>query len=378
MRFVVLLTTLVVIFGCKISNTRVANESNLTWDQVGEFRFNSHSEITKDALLAANQQLKAGPYRAKIDAWTARLHSEGVFSDDLRLFSRMGREELNGGFFPERHLDDGTGRTQNRLQEGNIAADLPKRLDLAVTRFMFDAYCKASAENIGVPIDAATCKNLPNIGIGQPLHFTREFIETRDAQGNVTGVHLASALNSCRKSVKTIEGFTFKAQDAWRAGQEMLRQADAADDKAAPEIRKEAMKQFELMYLFLGVATHAIEDSFAPAHAQRTAGNLRQINDLCYYYDNNILPPSTAGACAHAVGAGREPRDSIYFASNEVPRHFAILTTTVFLRRFAEVSLNEAGAGSRDGLRDFLNRYFTAETGEGMGYFRCESLPAPR
>lgn len=336
------------------------------WDQLGALEFNSHSVITYDAAISANEELrrrKPDELRRWISGLYARLLPRRLVLDPFP----MGRDELSGGFFPEHHLDDGTLRSINRLQQGNTAADLPGRLEgltpLSPSHFLFESYCDFQSRRLGKQLSDEACGDLPNQGAGMPLHFTREYSDT---DGNPP-VKLLSAYDTCRKSVETVRALTNEAWLLWRAGR------DAAD-------KADAMLQYETMYLFLGVASHAIEDAFAPPHTQRSQSDPRVIEDLCYYYDNSVLPPSKAGACAHIVGAGKEPRDSIYFPGdqlhpgNQAPRALATQAARAYLYGFADIAMSDYAGSGPAGPEAFLDEFLLTGRQAGMGYFDCETL----
>jgi len=328
-----------------------------SWDQLLPFKYNSHSIITTDATLAANRTLRA-TRDADLAVWTHGLYWR-LTPRLLPSLAPMGRSELNGGFYPELHLDDGTLYTLNRLEEGNTVIDKPKLFSQLHSAVLFDNYCRFFSENMG-GMDAATCKNLPNIGRGQAPHFLRDFRETGGKP------ELAPAAESCARSVKLIKSLTREAQSHWA-------KARAEGDK------EKAMREMELMYMFNGIAVHAIEDSFSPAHTQRSASNPRVIEDLCYYYDNSILPPSEAKACAHAIGDGKEPRDSVHFTgnsqypSNAIPAALAVKAAQAYLTGFANTMLDDT-KGWRSDVEPFLNEFLVTGSQEGMGYFDCSTL----
>lgn len=317
------------------------------WDQLGGLKFKSHSVITSDAVLSVNESLRASREK-ELAAWLKGLHERSTPRLVADLFP-MCRSELSGGFYPEMHLDDGSYRTANRLQQGNTAADHPKKLSLLTAdRFLYKAYCEFMSAK------GDSCNNLPNQSRGMSLHFNREYTEK---PGSVT---LASARDTCEASVGTIRGLTRKAHEHWNA-------AKTAEGKTA------AMREYERMYFMLGVAAHAIEDSFAPAHVQRSRSDPRAMEDLCYYYDNRVLPPATTKACAHAVGAGKEPRDSIYFDGNGPMQSFATGAAKAYLLGFAEAMLDDI-AGKPPDVDAFLEAFLTDTSRDGMGYLDCSAL----
>ena len=139
------------------------------------------------------------------------------------------------------------------------------------------------------------------------------------------------------------------------------------------------MREYEKMYLFVGIGLHAIEDSFSPVHVPRSPADSRVLQDLCYYYDNAILPPSAAKACAHAVGDLNEPRDSIYFPGNaQYPgngmlRGLAAKAAQAYLTGFADAALTDAGGGSAD-VEGFIEDFLVTGRDEGKGYLDCSTL----
>ena len=329
-----------------------------SWDQLGAYIYNSHSVITYDAAMAANETLRSSRGK-ELGSWTSGLYSRVLPRLGLDPWP-MGRSELNGGFFPERHLDDATSRTINRLEEGHTVADEPKLFSMLHSTVLFDAYCGFFTSQKGWATDVASCKSLASIGAGMTLHFKREYRETGSRP------ELWPAAESCRKAVGIVRALTKEAFSHWEQGR-------AQKDKAA------AMREFELMYFFTGIATHAIQDAFAPAHVQRSALDPRVMEDLCYYYDNKILPPSEAGACAHGVGIGNEPRDSIYFKGNDLypstapMRDLATKATKAYLLGFANTALDTLNGG-RPNADAFLDKFLTTGQEEGMGYINCSTL----
>jgi len=324
------------------------------WDQLGELKYNSHSVITNDAVLAANAALRASR-SASLSNWLNTLSQKGLFPLNPREWVLTSISSLKGGFYPERHLDDGTMRSMNRLQMGNTAADWPKKLNFfPSSKPLYEAYCRFQSNQTGVGVE--NCDDLPNIGAGMPLHFTREY-SIPEGGGKPA---LLPAADSCRKSVETVRALTLTAFEHW--------------NKAGVERDyRETMRQYEFMYFFLGVAGHAIEDSFAPAHMQRDADNPRMITDICYYFDNGILPPGEAKACAHAVGVGKEPRDSIYFEGNDKYRQLATQAAQAYYTGFANAALDSVSRGGSV-MGSFLDKFFMAGTEKGMGYLNCETL----
>ncbi|MFA6584207.1 MAG: hypothetical protein WCS77_07915 [Elusimicrobiaceae bacterium] len=331
------------------------------WDQLGSFKYNSHSVITTDAVLGANKTLRSSR-KNELDKWSENLYDRVVPRILTEDPAPMGVQELAGGFYPEKHLDDGTGRTLNRLQQGNTAADWPVKLSIGAD-FLRNAYCRFQSRQLGVTLTSEECNKLPNIGIGMTVHFTREYKEIPNR-----APALMSAGDSCRKSVATVRALTKQAFAYWK-------HARTNKNNIALE-----MREYELMYFFLGVASHAIEDSFAPAHMQRDIRNPKTITDVCYYYDNNILPPTRARACAHALGAGNERRDSIYFTgdtefpqSNLAYRSLATQAAQAYLTGFANVALDTVN-GTNPSMDAFLDKFLLTGTEPGMGYFNCATL----
>jgi hypothetical protein len=133
------------------------------------------------------------------------------------------------------------------------------------------------------------------------------------------------------------------------------------------------------MYMFVGIGVHAVEDSFAPAHLQRSLNDSRVIEDLCYYYDNKVLPPSVAKVCAHGVGDGNEPRDSIHFTGNaQYPsnarlRGLATKAAQAYLTGFANAALEDVRGGNAD-VEGFLETFLISGRDEGEGYLNCATL----
>jgi hypothetical protein len=330
----------------------------LGWDQLLPYVYNSHSVITYDAAMAANETLRAS--RAlELKEWSAGLYWRIL--PRIRFDARpMGVSELAGGFYPEKHLDDATILTLNRLEEGNTVADKPRIFSNMHPAFLFDAYCDFFTDKMRWAKDAEGCKHLPLTGPGMPLHFNREYTETAGRP------ELRPAAESCRKGVAAIRALTREAWSYWEKGR-------AESDKAA------GMREFEKMYLFVGIAMHAVEDSFAPAHMQRSQDDPRVIEDLCYYYDNTALPPSVAKACAHGVGDGKEPRDSIYFQGNAqypgnaLPRALATRAAKAYLTGFADAALEDVRGGRPD-IGAFLDEFLVTGRQEGTGYLDCSPL----
>jgi hypothetical protein len=329
-----------------------------SWDQLAPYVYNSHSVITYDAAMAANAALRAS--RApELANWSGGLYSRMTPRIGLDPWP-MGVSELSGGFYPERHLDDATFRTLNRLEEGNTVADKPRLFSQLHATFLFDAYCGFFTNNMKWASDRESCKSLALVGVGMPLHFNRGYTETGGRP------ELWPAAESCRKGVDAIRALTREAWAYWKKGR-------AETDKAA------AMREYEKMYLFAGMGMHAVEDAFAPAHMQRSPANSRVITDLCYYYDNAVLPPSTTKACSHGVGDGKEPRDSIYFRGdaqhpdNSALRSLATKAAQVYLTGFANIALDDVKGGSED-LEAFLSDFLITGRDEGKGYLDCTTL----
>ena len=336
----------------------VFTDNLLSWDQFLPYVYNSHTVITTDAAMAANVTLRS--YRAaELAGWTKSLYS--------RILPRipydrwpMGASELSGGFFPEIYLDDGTYYTMNRLEEGNSVADKPRMFSKFHSTALFNAYCDFFTNKMGWAKDAEGCKALPDVGAGMPLHFLRGYTKTGAKPV------LWPAADSCRKGVDVIRALTGEAWSHWK-------KARAETDKNA------AMREYEKMYMFVGIGVHAVEDSFAPAHLQRSPFDSHIITDLCYYYDNTVLPPSVAKVCAHGVGDGKEPRDSIYFQGNaQYPgnamlRGLATKAAQTYLTGFANAALDDVKGGNAD-VEAFLEDFLITGKDEGKGYLDCTTL----
>lgn len=331
----------------------------LSWDQFLPYVYNSHTVITTDAALAANQTLRAS--RAmELAGWNKGLYSRILPRLPHDLWP-MGVSELSGGFYPELHLDDGGYYTMNRLGEGNSVADKPRMFSKWHSAALFNAYCGFYTYKMRLTADTEGCKQLPLTGPGMPLHFNREYTEETAGKPE-----LRPAAESCRKGVDAIRALTREAWAYWKKGR-------AETDKAA------AMREYEKMYLFVGIGLHAIEDSFSPAHVPRSPSDSRVIQDLCYYYDNTILPPSVAKACAHGVGDGKEPRDSIYFQGNAqhpgngMLRGLATKAAQAYLTGFANAAMDDVRSGNAD-VESFLEDVLVTGRDEGKGYLDCATL----
>ena len=386
-----LLLVLALGIGLSACKQQTATDSATKWDQFGALHFNSHSELTGAAIKAANKNLlfSSAPALAK---WLPGLYSEEriLLPNFIRRGDRMGMEELNGGLYPERHIDEGTGRTQNRLQEGNVGADMPKRLlDISWTQFLFESYCDVVSKMTGLPRQQSTCVDMPNLGPGMAMHFTREFTEKRDPSGKPVAVALTPAYDSCKKSLNAITTFTKRAKESWNEGRRLTVLADQRDAQAtsndnqyyhedAFKKRVEAMKNFEVMYFFIGIASHAVEDSFAPAHARRwttyppkPGEDLRNIKDICYYYkDTTLLTPEDRKSCSHAVGL--EPKDNL--KNNAAFSTLAVQATAAYLTGLGEVLLSEVATGQPGDVDGFLNKFFLDPSRDGFGDLNCEPL----
>ncbi len=335
-----------------------------SWDQFGKYMFDSHSVLTRSAAEGSNGALR-GTQSATIEAWLKKLNQKpaaGLFPKEFDL--DMGT--LKGGFYQIEGLKDSTFLTSNRLQLGNVAADYPYRLNMPGTSksALFRTYARVWNELLGVELAESTYENFNPNGLGMPVHFLRAYSDT----GGTPPVKLDSARQSCDKAVSLIERFT---ENAWK---EWLRGNNAAD-------KSEALRAYELMYFSLGAAAHTIEDSFSPAHTRRSDADPRVIEDLCYYYDNTLLPPAAAGACVHLVGFNADPRDSIYFKGDEDypstagPAKLAAMVAQAYLTNFGELALDEfSGVRSRS-LEGSMREFLVSGRGFGQGYFDCSTLP---
>ena len=337
-----------------------------SWDQFGKYIFDSHSVLTRSAIEGANGALR-GTQSAAIGAWLKGLGQKpaapGILPEDFEL----NPETLKGGFFQVDDIKHSTLLTSNRLQSGNTAADYPQRLNIHGTSksALFRLYTRIWNEQLGVELAESTYENFNPNGMGMPVHFLRAFIET----GGKPPVKLDSARRSCEKAVSLIGRFTDSAWKEWLRG-------NNTPDKS------EALRAYELMYFSLGVAAHTIEDSFSPAHTQRSAADPRVIEDLCYYYDNELLPPAEAKACAHLFGFNADPRDSIYFKGDDrfpgVGRapELAAMAAQAYLTSFGELALDEySGLRSRP-LAAVMEEFLVTGRSTGQGYFDCSTLPA--
>ncbi|MFA6434039.1 MAG: hypothetical protein WCW52_05030 [Elusimicrobiales bacterium] len=333
-----------------------------SWDQFGKYRLNSHSVLTGSAIEGANSELRS-KHGAAIEAWLKDLDQRPVTGPVPKNFD-MSIKTLKGGFYSSDDLDDSTLLTSNRVQLGNTAADYPYRLNLPESSKsdLFKFYCRVWSDHLGIDLHTSTCENFNPTGMGMPVHFLRTYQET----GGVPPVRLDSARRSCDKAVGIVKEFTGRAWKEWLNG------TNAAG-------RSEALRAYELMYFSLGVAAHAIEDSFTPAHTQRSVQDPRVIEDLCYYYDNKLLPPAVAGACVHLVGLNADPRDSIYFKGNAAypgtaePAKLAAKAAQAYLTMFGSLALDEikGGGGSLD---EAMEEFLIKGRGEGQGYFDCSTL----
>ena len=335
-----------------------------SWDQFGMFMFDSHSVLTWSAIEGANGSLR-GTESPAMEDWLKRLNQKpetGLVPKDFNL----NAETLKGGFYPVDDLKNSTLFTSNRVQLGNVAADYPYRLNMPGTSksALFRFYAKVWNEQLGVELADSTYEHFNPNGLGMSVHFLRAYQET----GGTPPIKLDPARLSCDKAVGLIKKFTDSAWKEWQRGN------NAAD-------KSEALRAYELMYFSLGVAAHTIEDSFSPAHTQRSAADPRVIEDLCYYYDNNLLPPSAAGACVHLYGYNADPRDSIHFKGNDkypstaVPARLAAMAAQAYLTSFGELALDEfSGVRSRT-LEGSMQEFLVSGRGAGQGYFDCSTLP---
>ena len=335
-----------------------------SWDQFGKYIYDSHSVLTWSAIEGSNNALR-GTQNAAIEAWLKQLNQKpvaGLVPEDFKL----DMATLKGGFYQISDMKDSTLFTSNRIQLGNVAADYPYRLNVPGTSksALFRYYCRAWSEQLGVKLNESTCENFNPNGMGMSVHFLRAYHDT----GGMPPVQLDSARQSCDKAVSLVEKFT---ESAW---QEWLRGSNAPD-------KSEALRAYELMYFSLGVAAHAIEDSFSPAHTQRSVEEPRVIEDLCYYYDNNLLPPAAAGACVHLFGFNGDPRDSISFKGNDkypstaVPANLAAQAAQAYLTGFGELALDEFSGGKSRSLAGFMEEFLIKGRSAGQGYFDCSTLP---
>ena len=335
-----------------------------SWDQFGKYVYNSHSVMTGAAIKGANGTLRAAR-SAAVEAWLKELNQKpaaGIVPNDFKL----DMETLKGGFYQLDDVGDSTLFTSNRIQLGNVAADYPQRLNVAGTSKseLFRFYSRVWSEQLGVELAESTYEHFNPTGMGMPVHFLRAYQDT----GGTPPVKLDSARRSCEKAVGVAEKFT---ESAWK---EWLRGNNAAD-------KSESLRAYELMYFALGVAAHAIEDSFAPSHTQRSLEDPRVIEDLCYYYDNALLTPAAAGACAHLVGLNADPRDSISFngddryPSTAKPAKLATLAAYVYLAGFGELALDEYSGSRSRTSEGFMREFLVTGRGAGQGYFDCSTLP---
>ncbi|MEI7528997.1 MAG: hypothetical protein WCK76_08625 [Elusimicrobiota bacterium] len=337
-----------------------------SWDQFGKYIFDSHTVLTRSAAEGANGALR-GTHSAAIAAWlkelTQKPAADGLVPEDFELDLKT----LKGGFYQTDEIRYSTLLTSNRLQLGNVAADYPQRLNLHGTSksALFRFYSQVWNEQLGVELAESTYEHFNPIGMGMPVHFLRAYAET----GGKPPVKLDSARLSCDKAVSLIEKFTDRAWKEW------LRGTNASD-------KSEALRAYELMYFALGVAAHAIEDSFSPAHAQRSTTDPRVIEDLCYYYDNALLPPAQAKACVHLFGFNADPRDSIHFkgddkyASTAAPARLAAMAAQAYLTSFGELALDEFSGGRARTLAGTMQEFLVTGRNVGQGYFDCSTLPA--
>lgn len=334
-----------------------------SWDQFGKYIYNSHTVLTRSAIEGANKELRS-TRGAALGAWLKNLNQKpvaGILPNDFDL----NMKTLKAGFYQLDDRSDSTFSTSNRLQLGNTAADYPHRLNIPGTSKagLFRFYSRVWSEQLGVELHESTYDNFNPTGMGMPGHFLRAYRET----GGVNAIKLDPARQSCDKAVGIAKKFTEKAWQEW------LRGVTAAD-------KSEALRAYELMYFSLGVAAHAIEDSFSPAHTQRSVRDPRVIEDLCYYYDNNILPPAVAGACAHLVGLNADPRDSVYFKgddrypSNAGPARLAAQAAQAYLTGFGELAIDEFSGGRSRSLDEYMDEFFVNGRGTGQGYFDCSTL----
>lgn len=335
-----------------------------SWDQFGKYIYDSHSVLTWSAIEGANNALR-GTKNAPIEAWLKQLNQKPVIGLVPKDFE-LNMKTLKGGFYQIDDFKDLTLLTSNRLQLGNVAADYPYRLNMPGTSksALFRFYSRVWSEQLGVELAESTYENFNPTGMGMPVHFLRSYQET----GGTPPVKLDSARQSCDKAVSLVEKFT---ESAWK---EWLRGNNAAD-------KSEALHAYELMYFALGVAAHTIEDSFTPAHTQRSVEDPRVIEDLCYYYDNNLLPPAAAGACVHLFGFNADPRDSIHFKGDDrypstaVPARLAAQAAQAYLTGFGEQALDEfSGLRSRS-LPEVMEEFLVSGRYVGQGYFDCSKLP---
>ena len=321
--------------------------------------------LTWAAIEGANGALR-GTQSAPIGTWLKELDQKpdtGLASKDFKL----DMETLKGGFYQIEDLKDSTLLTSNRIQLGNVAADYPYRLNMPGTSKseLFNCYTRVWSELLGVELAESTYENFNPSGMGMPVHFLRGYQET----GRTPPIKLNSARLSCEKAVNLIGKFT---ENAWK---EWLRGNSAAD-------RSEALRAYELMYFSLGVAAHTIEDSFSPAHTQRSVADPRVIEDLCYYYDNTLMPPAAAGACVHLYGFNADPRDSIHFKGNDkypgtaVPAQLAAQAAQAYLTSFGELALGEFSGSRSRPLAGMMEEFLVSGRYVGQGYFDCSTLPA--
>ncbi|MCX5790746.1 MAG: hypothetical protein NTY45_00775 [Elusimicrobia bacterium] len=337
-----------------------------SWDQFGKYIFDSHTVLTRSAAEGANGALR-GTQSAAIEAWLKELNqkpaADGLVPKDLVLDMKT----LKGGFYQTDEIKYSTLLTSNRLQLGNVAADYPQRLTIPGTSksALFRFYSQVWNEQLGVELAESTYEHFNPNGLGMSVHFLRAYTDT----GGTPPVKLDSARLSCDKAVSLIEKFT---ESAWK---EWLRGTNAAD-------KSEALRAYELMYFALGVAAHTIEDSFSPAHTQRSVADPRVIEDLCYYYDNALLPPAEAKACVHLFGFNADPRDSIHFKGDDkypgtaVPARLAAMAAQAYLTSFGELALDEFSGGRARTLAGAMQEFLVTGRNVGQGYFDCSTLPA--
>lgn len=263
------------------------------------------------------------------EAWTdgygpLRGHEDltrfGVEMANARLASATGTAE----FFPRVIDGEDCPSTTNPLLKGNCLTDFPD---------------EEMAASYG-----STTSDMAYEPLLQDLHFLRNYVGSAGAE---------SARDACEGALERIQVATERGVTFWLDGDEAR-----------------AM-------LWFGHATHNVQDSFAPAHTQRSGSHLRVLDDVCVY--RRSIP----GVCTHPLvtTGDRIWKDTWSCWMNPLARPFKCLKpeaqeASIATSGYLRVVGTYLAAGAQGDLRAELQAWFETVTSEGdSGYFRCSLLP---
>jgi hypothetical protein len=281
------------------------------------------------AVETAGPALDEEHVESQEQPWTdgygpARGHEDltrfGIDAANAKLASVAGTPE----FFPTVADGEACPSTTNPLLKGNCLTDFPD---------------EEMAENYD-----STADDMAYEPLLQDLHFLRNYEGADGAVG---------AREACEGALERIQVATALGVSFWLQGDEVR-----------------AMRWF-------GHATHNVQDSFAPAHTQRSGSHLRVLDDVCVY--RRTIP----GVCTHPlISTGdRIWKDSWSCWMNPFARPFRCLkpeaqeasTATAGYLRVVGTYLAQGAQGD---LHANLQSWFETVTSEGdSGYFRCSLLP---